>query len=194
MYSSNPLTLLFSLLIVFGIIALVLLQNPILSCAVISSLIISCCKPYAHLSFTKFHEQRIPTMKPQYLRVTILAILLYIFTSSGAMAAYEGCEYKRQQLEHRLEYALSYNNAHRVAGLQSALRRINEYCTDKRLLTRKENKVAEKQRKVTERLRELEQVRASGKQEKIMNKQAKLDEAREELAEARRELPSRPVQ
>ncbi|EHI8982763.1 DUF1090 domain-containing protein [Salmonella enterica] len=110
------------------------------------------------------------------------------------MADYEGCEYKRQQLEHQLEYALSYNNAHRVAGLQSALRRINEYCTDKRLLTRKENKDAEKQRKVTERLQELEQVRASGKQEKIMNKQAKLDEAREELAEARRELPSRPVQ
>lgn len=133
-------------------------------------------------------------MKPQYLRVTILAILLYIFTSPGAMADYEGCEYKRQQLEHQLEYALSHNNADRVTGLQSALRRINEYCTDKRLLTRKENKVAEKQRKVTERLRELEQVRASGKQEKIMNKQAKLDEAREELAEARRELPSRPVQ
>lgn len=194
MDNSNPLALLFSLLIVFGIIARILFQNPILSHAVISSLIICCCKPYAHLSFTEFHEQRILTMKPQHLRVTILAILLYIFTSSGAMADYEGCEYKRQQLEHQLEYALSYNNAHRVASLQSALRRINEYCTDKRLLTLKETQVAEKQRKITERLRELEQVRVSGKQEKIMNKQAKLDEAREELAEARRELPSRPVQ
>lgn len=133
-------------------------------------------------------------MKPQYLRVTILAILLYIFTSPGAMADYEGCEYKRQQLEHQLEYAQSYNNAHRVAGLQSALRRINEYCTAKRLVTRKENKVTEKQGRVTEHLRELEQVRESGKQNNIMNKQAKLDEAREELAESRLELPCRPVQ
>ncbi|EGY1755530.1 DUF1090 domain-containing protein [Salmonella enterica] len=101
-------------------------------------------------------------MKLQYLRVTIL---LYIFASPGAMADYEGCEYKRQQLEHQLEYALAYNNAHRVAGLQRALRRTNEYCINKRLLARKENKVAEKQRKVTERRRELAQVRASGKRE-----------------------------
>lgn len=83
-------------------------------------------------------------MKPQYLSITILTILLYIFTSPGAMADYERCEYKRQQLEHQLEYALAYNNAHRVAGLQSALRRINEYCNDKRLLARKETKVSEK--------------------------------------------------
>lgn len=133
-------------------------------------------------------------MKPQYLRVTILAIFLYIFTSSGAMADYEGCEYKRQQLEHQLEYALAYNNAHRVAGLQNALRRINEYCTDKRLLARKETKLTEKQRKVMEYQRELEQSLASGKREQITNKQAKQDEAREEQAKARSELPNGPVQ
>ncbi|ECG5803715.1 DUF1090 domain-containing protein [Salmonella enterica subsp. enterica serovar Muenchen] len=133
-------------------------------------------------------------MKPQYFSITILTILLYIFTSPGAMADYERCEYKRQQLEHQLEYALAYNNAHRVAGLQNALRRINEYCTDKRLLARKETKVSEKQRKVTEYQRELKQARASGKREQITNKQAKLDEAREELVKARSELPNGPVE
>ncbi|EJI6541239.1 DUF1090 domain-containing protein [Salmonella enterica] len=133
-------------------------------------------------------------MKPQYLSITILTILLYIFTSPGAMADYERCEYKRQQLEHQLEYALAYNNAHRVSGLQNALRRINEYCTDKRLLARKETKVSEKKRKVTEYQRELEQARASGKREQIMNKQSKLDEAREELVKACSELPNGPVE
>ncbi|EBX1769691.1 DUF1090 domain-containing protein [Salmonella enterica subsp. enterica serovar Poona] len=133
-------------------------------------------------------------MKLQYLRVTILAILLYIFASPGAMADYEGCEYKRQQLDHQLEYALAYNTTHRVVGLQRALRRTNEYCIDKRLLARKENKVAEKQRKVTERRRELAQVRASGKREQIANKQAKLDKSWDELVEAHRELPNRQVQ
>ncbi|EDQ6556426.1 DUF1090 domain-containing protein [Salmonella enterica subsp. enterica] len=127
-------------------------------------------------------------MKQQYLRLTILAGLLYSFMVSGVMAGYEGCGYKRQQLEHQLEYALAYNNAHRVAGLREALRQIDEHCTDNSLLRQKENKVAEKKRKVAERQRELEQARASGKREKIASKQAKLDEAREELAEARREL------
>ncbi|EHP5747682.1 DUF1090 domain-containing protein [Salmonella enterica] len=127
-------------------------------------------------------------MKQQNLRLTILAGLLYSFMVSGAIAGYEGCGYKRQQLEHQLEYAQAYNNAHRVAGLQRALRRINEHCTDNSLLRQKENKVAEKKRKVAERQRELERARASGKREKIASKQARLDEAREELAEAHREL------
>ncbi|EGS2622052.1 DUF1090 domain-containing protein [Salmonella enterica] len=127
-------------------------------------------------------------MKQHYLRLIILAGLLYSFMVSGAIAGYEGCGYKRQQLEHQLEYAQAYNNAHRVAGLQRALRRINEHCTDNRLLTQKENKIVEKKRKVADRQRELEQARASGKREKIASKQAKLDEAREELAEARNRL------
>ncbi|ECO1012900.1 DUF1090 domain-containing protein [Salmonella enterica subsp. enterica serovar Newport] len=126
-------------------------------------------------------------MTQHYLRLIILAGLLYSFMVSGVMAGYEGCGYKRQQLEHQLEYAQAYNNAHRVAGLQRALRRINEHCTDNRLLTQKENKIVEKKRKVTDRQRELEQAWASGKREKIASKQARLDEAREEPAGARRE-------
>ncbi|EEG5674929.1 DUF1090 domain-containing protein [Salmonella enterica] len=133
-------------------------------------------------------------MKPQYLRVTVLASLLYSFMVSGAMAGYEGCEYKRQHLEREIDYAQAHNNHHRVAGLQEALRQVDEHCTDNQLLRRKENKVAKKQRKVEERLRELEQARASGKREKIASKQAKLDEAREELAEARRELSHRTAE
>ncbi|EKY8363977.1 DUF1090 domain-containing protein [Salmonella enterica] len=127
-------------------------------------------------------------MKPQYLRVTILTSLLYSFMVSGAIAGHEGCEYKRQDLERQIAYAQAHNNIHRVAGLQKALRQVDEHCTDNNLLRQKENKVAEKKRKVSDRQRELEQVRASGKREKIASKQAKLDEAREELAEARREL------
>ncbi|HAC8273575.1 TPA_asm: DUF1090 domain-containing protein [Salmonella enterica] len=110
------------------------------------------------------------------------------------MAGYEGCEYKRQHLERQIDYAQAHNNHHRVAGLQEALRQVDEHCTDNQLLRRKENKVAKKQRKVEERLRELEQARASGKREKIASRQAKLDEAREELAEARRELSHRTAE
>ncbi|EJI1747218.1 DUF1090 domain-containing protein [Salmonella enterica] len=130
-------------------------------------------------------------MKQQYLRITILAGLLYSFMVSAAIAGHEGCEYKRQDLERQIAYAQAHNNIHRVAGLQEALRQVDEHCTDNNLLRQKENKIIEKKRKVADRQRELEQARASGKREKIASKQAKLDEAREELAEARRELSHR---
>ncbi|ECA4661015.1 hypothetical protein EK395_18375, partial [Salmonella enterica subsp. enterica serovar Cerro] len=68
-----------------------------------SGLIISGRRSYAGLSFTEFREQRIITMKPQYIRVSILAGLLYSFMVSGVMAnGYEGCEYKRQHLERQI--------------------------------------------------------------------------------------------
>ncbi|EFS2651693.1 DUF1090 domain-containing protein [Salmonella enterica] len=133
-------------------------------------------------------------MKQQYLRVGILAGLLYSLMVSDVMAnGYEGCEYKRQNLERQIDYAQAHNNIHRVAGLQEALRQVNEHCTDKQLLKRKERKVAEKQQKVAERQRELEQARISGKSKKIADRQAKLAEAQEELAEARRALSLSPA-
>ncbi|HGA5965058.1 TPA: DUF1090 domain-containing protein [Salmonella enterica subsp. enterica serovar Java] len=122
-------------------------------------------------------------MKPQYLRATILTGLIYSVMSPGAVAdVYHECEYKRQHLEHQLEYAQAYNNIHRMAGLQRALRNINEYCADGRLPQQKEKKVADKQRKIKERQYELELARITGKSEKIANKQAKLAKARRELS------------
>ncbi|ECJ2224545.1 DUF1090 domain-containing protein [Salmonella enterica] len=106
----------------------------------------------------------------------------------GLLGGHEGCEYKRQHLERQIDYARAHNNTHREAGLQGALSRVDEYCTDNWLLKRKENKVAEKQRKVAKRQQELEQARASGKPRKIADKQKNLDEARDELAKARLEL------
>ncbi|EBR9313109.1 TPA: DUF1090 domain-containing protein [Salmonella enterica subsp. enterica serovar Muenchen] len=154
-----------------------------------SGLIIYCSRTYADSYFTNNPLQLMTSMKPQFLRVTVLAGLLYSFMVSGAMAGnYRGCEYKRRHLEHHLEYAQAYNNIHRMAGLQRALRHIDEYCTDGRLPEQKDRKVANKQRKVTKRQYELEQARISGKSEKITDRQAKLAEAREELAQARAEL------
>lgn len=82
-------------------------------------------------------------MKLKYLRVTILAILLYIFASPGAMADYEGCEYKRQQLDHQLEYALAYKtligwpvySAHYVGLMNTVL--TNGYWREKKIKLQK---------------------------------------------------------
>ncbi|HCL5310903.1 TPA: DUF1090 domain-containing protein [Salmonella enterica] len=129
------------------------------------------------------------SMKPQYIRLTLLAGLLSSFMVSDVFAGgHEECEYKRQHLERQIDYARAHNNTHRVAGLQEALREINVNCTDNGLLEKKKNRVAEKQRKVTERLQELEQARETGERKKIAKKQKRLDEALAELNEARSEL------
>lgn len=165
------------------------LSNSSDTCAISRDLIIYRSRTYADSSFTNNALQLMTSMKPQFLRVTVLAGVLYSFMVSGAMASnYRGCEYKRRHLEHQLEYAQAYNNIHRMVGLQRALRHIDEYCTDGRLPEQKDRKVANKQRKVTKRQYELEQARISGKSEKIADRQAKLAEAREELAQTRAEL------
>ncbi|HFW4799613.1 TPA: DUF1090 domain-containing protein, partial [Salmonella enterica subsp. diarizonae serovar 60-67:z35:-] len=127
--------------------------------------------------------QRILPMKPQYLRATILTGLIYFVMSPGAVAdVHHECEYKRQHLEHQLEYAQAYNNIHRMAGLQRALRNINEYCADGRLPQQKGKRSQINSEKIKERQYELELARISGKSEKIANKQAKLAKARRELS------------
>ncbi|EIR4881190.1 DUF1090 family protein [Salmonella enterica] len=68
-------------------------------------------------------------MKPQYLRATILVGLLYPFIVSGAMAGYQGCEYKHQQPERQSDYARENINIRRVTGLLEALSQVDEHCT-----------------------------------------------------------------
>ncbi|HFW5421936.1 TPA: DUF1090 family protein [Salmonella enterica subsp. enterica serovar Wandsworth] len=111
--------------------------------------------------------QRITSMKPQYLRVAILTGLIYSAMNPDALAGgYHECEYKRQHLEHQLEYAQAYNNIHRMAGLQRALHHIDQYCNNN-LSQQTASKVAEKQHTVTGRPDELEQARLSERNDKI---------------------------
>ncbi|EHC7479265.1 DUF1090 domain-containing protein [Salmonella enterica] len=95
-----------------------------------------------------------------------------------------GCAAKKQEVENQITYAREYNNTHQIAGLQKALREIEEHCTDPQLLRQRQLKIAEKEQKVAERQAELEQAKETGNPQKIAQKQKKLDHAREELQDA----------
>ncbi|EAV8528487.1 DUF1090 domain-containing protein [Salmonella enterica] len=99
-----------------------------------------------------------------------------------------GCTAKRLEVENQISYAREHNNTHQIAGLQKALREINEHCTDPQLMKQRQLKVEEKNRKVAERQAELEQARETGNPKKMAQKQKKLDHAREELQDARNAL------
>ncbi|EDF5515180.1 DUF1090 domain-containing protein [Salmonella enterica] len=110
-----------------------------------------------------------------------------LLTLSGVThaTASVGCAAKRLEVENQISYARDHNNTHRIAGLQKALREIDEHCTDPQLLKQRQLKVEEKTRKVSERQTELDQARETGNPKKMAQKQKKLDQAQEELQDAR---------
>ncbi|ECG8633880.1 DUF1090 domain-containing protein [Salmonella enterica subsp. salamae] len=99
-----------------------------------------------------------------------------------------GCTAKKQELENQISYARKHNNTYQIAGLQKALREIEEHCTDSQLVKQRQLKIADKEKKVTERQAELERAIETGNPGQMAQKRKKLDRAREELQDARNML------
>lgn len=95
-------------------------------------------------------------------------ILLSPFVSAAATASdkWSGCAQKEYQIQKQLEYAKAYGNIHRIRGLESALTKVQRYCTDGKLTSEWQEKVADKESKVRERMEELRHAQASGDPEK----------------------------
>lgn len=121
--------------------------------------------------------------------LALLAGLLLVNSTFSAQAmphnSSAGCEAKRQNIERQLDYARIHNNSYRVAGLERALSRVNNYCTDEGLRSERKHYVLRKERKVEERRYELAEAQAIGRTDKISQKQRKLENAQAELDEAR---------
>ncbi|EML2681547.1 MULTISPECIES: DUF1090 domain-containing protein [Klebsiella] len=112
-------------------------------------------------------------------------ILVSPFVAGVATASskWSGCAEKEYQIQKQLEYAKAYGNIHRVRGLERALTNVQRYCTDGKLTSEWQEKVADKESKVRERMEELRHAQASGDPEKIRKKEKKLQEAKNELME-----------
>ncbi|ECC7843040.1 DUF1090 domain-containing protein [Salmonella enterica] len=117
--------------------------------------------------------------------ISAVAVLL---TEQAYAAAPIGCIAKRQDVENQIIYAREHNNTNQIAGLQKALREIEDHCTYSQLLKKRQLKIAEKEKKVAERQAELERAKETGNLKKMAQKQKKLDRAREELLDAQNML------
>ncbi|EBD1360702.1 DUF1090 domain-containing protein [Salmonella enterica] len=121
-------------------------------------------------------------------RLFFFVTVLLTFSGMAHATSSTGCTAKRLEVENQISYAREHNNTHQIAGLQKALREINEHCTDPQLMKQRQLKVEEKTRKVAERQAELEQARETGNPKKMAQKQKKLDHAREEFQDTRNAL------
>ena len=121
-------------------------------------------------------------IKPLACFFLLNAMFSGIATASNTL---HGCAEKEYRIQKQLEYARTYGNIHRVEGLERALKKTRLYCTDNKITSGWQEKVAEKEEKVSERMAELRRAQASGKSDKIRKKERKLQEAKDELREAR---------
>jgi len=118
-----------------------------------------------------------------------LCLFPLTFTAAHAASALTGCAAKKQEIETQLSFARQHNNTHQVAGLETALREVNQNCTEGSLLKQRQEKVAEKKVKVQEREQELAKAKAEGRSaSKIQKREDKLLNARQELKEAEQAL------
>ncbi|EAW1478409.1 DUF1090 domain-containing protein [Salmonella enterica subsp. enterica serovar Thompson] len=124
----------------------------------------------------------------KYIKIMIAPAFVMLLSIQSYAATPVGCAAKRQQVENQITYAREHNNTHQIAGLQKALREIEEHCTDPELLKQRQLKISEKRKKVAERQAELERAHETGNPKKMAQKQKKLDRARDELQDAQNML------
>lgn len=109
--------------------------------------------------------------------------LLMCFSQNVTAGDLTGCSAKKQKIQTQISYAKAHHNTHQIYGLERALRRVEDNCTDESLRKDRQQKIREKQHKVSERRFELKEAEQTGDPKKIAKKRKKLAQAQEELAE-----------
>ncbi|WP_367237518.1 DUF1090 domain-containing protein [Pseudomonas sp. Rh2] len=122
-------------------------------------------------------------------RVHTLVLLATLGLAATAVQAAQpdegltGCAAKRSAIENQLKIARDHGNDAQVAGLEEALRGV-ENCNDASLRKEREQKVLDARHEVAQREKDLKKAKAKGDAEKINKRKDKLAESRKELQEA----------
>jgi hypothetical protein len=126
-------------------------------------------------------------------RFTTLFLLATLGLATSAAHAAQpdagltGCAAKRSAIENQLKIARDHGNSDQVAGLEEALRGVDN-CTEAGLRKEREQKVLDARHEVNQRTKDLDKAMKKGDAEKINKRKDKLAEAKKELQEAVDEL------
>lgn len=122
-------------------------------------------------------------------RISSLFLFATLGLAAGAAQAAQpdagltGCAAKRSAIENQLKIACEHGNTAQAAGLEEALRGVDN-CTDAGLRKEREQKVLDARHEVAQRERDLKKAEKKGDPEKINKRKDKLAESRKELQEA----------
>lgn len=116
------------------------------------------------------------------MKYCLIAAASLFMLASVAQASDSLCQQKADAIKHEIELAKKHNNQRRVNGLERALTEAQSNCSDKKLRSAHQEKIAAQRAKVKEREHELAEERAKGDdRSKIEKREHKLTEARSEL-------------
>ena len=126
-------------------------------------------------------------------RISTLFLIATLGLPAGAVQAAQpdagltGCAAKRSAIENQLKIARDHGNNDQAAGLEEALRGVDN-CTDAGLRKEREQKVLDARHEVAQREKDLKKAEKKGDSEKINKRKDKLAESRKELQEAVEDL------
>lgn len=118
---------------------------------------------------------RLSTMKNR------IALALALFSLSAASQAATLCQEKEHEIQREISYAEKHNNQSRITGLNKALREVRANCSDDKLRTEHQKKIAKQKEEIAERRHDLAEAKQKGDADKISKREHKLKEAQQEL-------------
>lgn len=110
-----------------------------------------------------------------------LTLGLAVLAGSGTAMAAGPCANKVKALETELNYAKTYGNRHRVAGVERALANVKAYCNDGDVVRDQQLKADKKRLEIRELELEIKQAQDQGRSSKADKKRRKLEEKKREL-------------
>lgn len=133
-------------------------------------------------------------MNMKTMAKAVLPLVFALGTSYVSAAGYD-CDAKRANIEKQIAQAKAHNNSHRVAGLETALAKINANCTTEGLVedaqdrvTKLEKKIAEKQEDIREIEADKQKAQAKGDAKKVAKYDEKIDDKKGDITELEAEL------
>ncbi|WP_298186497.1 DUF1090 domain-containing protein [uncultured Pseudomonas sp.] len=122
--------------------------------------------------------------KPLLVSALLLTSAL-AYAATSATQPLSGCAGKRQAISEQLDIAKRHGNSNQQAGLEKALKAVDDNCNDADLRAEREAKVVNAIEDVDEREKDLREALADGDQDDINKRQDKLQASRAKLQQAR---------
>lgn len=126
------------------------------------------------------------------LKIHVLgALLVSASVAANAQSSCDeltGCKKKSCHIEQDIAVAKKMENEDRVKGLQISLEKVNDHCTDDKLIEDLEDKIKETEKDLQEDKEEYEKALEENRPDKIEKYRAKMSEESSKIERLRQEL------
>lgn len=118
----------------------------------------------------------------------LAVLVLMLCFAAPALANNPACQRKSAEIQQQIEQAKQAGNHNRIRGLEKALSRVKENCTNATLIADKKKDIADQQEDIDEILQDIQKNQSEGRLDKVRKLERKLQRERDELEVLKGEL------